>query len=297
MLRSLAAKAVVPVASAVTGFVIVCCLLLYSFIQGDLVDSAIQREVSLADTIIKSTHYSMLQDDRESLRNIITNIGRQEGIEHARIFNKKGVIMFSADPAELNREVDKQSQGCIECHAGSKPAKTLGTMEKARRFTNEQNQRVLAITSPIFNEPGCSAGSCHFHTPQETVLGTLDIGLSEEPLRASLATLRLRLVIFCVMVLLLTVGGVSALLQRKVLMPVKELVVFAETVGSGRTDVEPPSGSEEIETLGKAYLEQARRLERNRTELERLRGRRQAEAPKNKTAPAGEPHPVPAPEP
>ncbi|BCR06659.1 HAMP domain-containing protein [Desulfuromonas versatilis] len=271
MLRSLTAKAVVPVASAVTGFVIVCCLLLYSFIQGDLVDGAIQREVSLADTIIKSTHYSMLKSDRESLRHTISHIGRQQGVEHVRIFNKKGLIMFSADPAEVNREVDTRAAGCVECHAGPEPSASLGPMEQARRFTNEQGRHVLAITAPIFNEPGCSSGGCHFHLPEQKLLGTLDIGLSEEPLRETLATLRGRMALFCLMVLLLSVGGVCALLRRNVLLPIRELVGYANALRAGETQPLPPEGCEEIETLGRAYQELNRRLRQTTAELEKAR--------------------------
>ncbi len=271
MLKSITAKAVVPVASAVTGFVIVCCLLLYSFIKNDLVDSAIQREISLADTIIKSTHYSMLKADRESLRHAINNIGEQAGVEHVRIFNKKGLIMFSDDPREVNREVDKETAGCVECHSGPEPATSLGPMEQARRFTNEQDRHVLAITAPIVNESGCSGGSCHFHSADQQLLGTLDIGLSEEPLRSTLATLRWRMVIFCIMVLILTVGGVCALLRRNILMPVKNLVTFADEVSRGKLDSPPPEGNEEIEGLGRSLLEMARQLGQTDQELQELK--------------------------
>ena len=101
-MRSIAAKAVVPVAVAVTGFVVVCCILLYSFIKGDMLNSAIQREVNLAGIIVKSTRYAMLHDDRESLRNIISNIGEQSEVEHSRIFNHSGLIVYASDPEEVN---------------------------------------------------------------------------------------------------------------------------------------------------------------------------------------------------
>ena len=56
----------------------------------------------LADTVIKSTRYAMLHDDRETLSQIINNIGDQNQVEHVRIFNKKGLIMFSHSPAEID---------------------------------------------------------------------------------------------------------------------------------------------------------------------------------------------------
>lgn len=257
MLNDLAKKAIFPVALTVTGFVIVCCILLYTFIHGDLVADTVHHETDLADIIIKSTRSAMLKDDRRTLGEMISNIGEQEGVEHVRIFNKKGLIMFSADGGEINRLVDKKSAGCVECHSGSEPNTRLGPMDQARHFTNSRGRDVLAITTPIYNEPGCSASSCHAHPPLQTVLGTLDIGLSQEPLKKSLANLRIRMVVFCLMVLALTVGGVSALLRRNVLIPVRNLVTFADALSRGDLQVSPPKGPEEVETLARILRELA----------------------------------------
>jgi Flp pilus assembly pilin Flp len=47
----------------------------------------------LSDTVKSSTHYDMLLNQRESVHRIITTIGRQEGIQKVRIFNKEGAII------------------------------------------------------------------------------------------------------------------------------------------------------------------------------------------------------------
>ncbi len=275
MLKSIAAKAVVPVTLAVTGFVVVFCLLLYSFIRDDLTNSAIEREIHLADLLVKSTHYSMLKDDRESLEHSISYIGNQPGVEHVRIFNKKGLIMFSSAPQEVHNQVNMQAAGCVQCHDGPQPATSLGPMEKARRFTNDRQHDVLAITTPIFNEPNCSNGSCHAHPPEQKVLGTLDIGLSAEPLEAMLGTLRWRMVWFCLMVLILSIGGVCALLRRNILLPIRELVLFAEATVAGDRDQKVPEGNEEVFRLGSSIKEMAEKLHIKSLELDNLQQQRE----------------------
>lgn len=270
-MKSIAAKAVVPVSVAVTGFVIVCCILLYSFIKSDLLNSSIQREVNLAGIIVKATRHAMLHDDRESLRNIIDNIGDQGGVEHVRIFNETGLVMFSASAVEVNQMVDKKDAGCIVCHATKVPATNLGPMEQARRFVNQKGDHVLAITAPIYNEPSCSAGACHFHPPTMKVLGTLDIGLSAEPLRVTLTTLGWRMVVFCLMVLVLTVGGVCALLRRNILLPITQLVAYANAATRGNTEQPPPGGIAEIEQIGLSLQGLALRLQSKKEELDVLR--------------------------
>ncbi len=271
-MKSIAARAVVPVALAVTGFVVVCCILLYSFIKNDLVSSSIQREVNLAGIIVKSARHAMLEADRESLRNIIDNIGDQAGVEHVRIFNEVGLIMFSADGSEVNRLVDKSDAGCVGCHSSEEPSTRLGPMDQARRFTNKRGRHILAITAPVFNEPSCYTAECHFHPASQKVLGTLDIGLSEDPLRQTLSTLGTRMVVFCLMVLILTVGGVCALLRRNILLPIQNLVAYAKSATRGHTEQPPPGGIEEIEVLGSALQSLALEVQKKDEELQALKG-------------------------
>ncbi|HEY6837560.1 MAG TPA: HAMP domain-containing protein [Geobacteraceae bacterium] len=233
MFNSLTARAIVPIAISVTGFVVVCCILLYSVMKSDLSDDAAEYENRLADTVIRSARHAMLKSDRETLHNIIDNIGVQEGIEHVRIFNKKGLIMFSRNEGELHRFVDKKFAGCIGCHRGEIPTTTLGTMEKARRFVNEKGTKVLAITAPIYNEKACFTAPCHFHDPAQKILGTLDIGVSTAHLDKTLALMRFRMIVFSAMVLLLTIGGVSALLHRTIFLPLREIKNFTSRANRG----------------------------------------------------------------
>jgi HAMP domain-containing protein len=250
--KTLAAKAIVPVALSVTGFVVVCCILLYSVMKGDMVADTVRHETTLADTIVKSARYAMLESDREGLRNIIGNIGAQKGVAHVRIFNKRGLIMFSARSQEVNRYVDRKAPGCVVCHAGTVPITTMGPMEHSRRYKDEQGRPVLAITAPIYNEPACSEASCHVHPPAQKVLGTLDIGLSAEPLVRTLLVLKGRMTLFSLMVLLLTVSGVSALLRRNVFLPIRQLADAAGRLEQGDLSAELPKTSGEIGQIAAA---------------------------------------------
>lgn len=278
MLKSLTARAIVPVALSVTGFVVVCCIILYSLMKNDLIREAIRCETNLADTVIKSTRYAMLRSDRDMLRNIVDNVGDQQGVEHLRIFNKKGVIMFSRNHADVNRLVDKKAAGCAGCHAGPVPATSLGPMEQARRFVNEWGTEVIAITVPIYNYPSCSASvACHYHDPAQKVLGTLDIGLSAAPLLKTLAVMRKRMIVFSVMVLILTVGGVAALLKRSVFAPLREIKEFTAQANSGNLSREFPGISGELTELAGDVRGLALQLRRAVAELELVKGEEQLE--------------------
>lgn len=253
MFKSICARAIVPVAVTVTGFVVICCLLLYTAIKADMTNDAVQHSSHLADTIVKSTRYAMLKDDRETVSNIVSNIGEQSGVDHVRIFNKKGLVMFSQDPGEVHNYVNKNSPGCFGCHADTVPKATLGDMQKARTFINEQQVEVLAITAPIYNEPACFTATCHVHPAEQMVLGTLDIGLDRTPLGRTLSLLRSRMILFSLMVLILTVGGVSALLGRNVFQPIKTLTDFTDRAADGNLTGNFPEFEGELGRLAENF--------------------------------------------
>ena len=277
MFSSINSRAIVPVACAVTGFVIACCVLLYSFVKSDLTTGEIHHAADLADTVIKSTRYAMLHDDRETLSQIINNIGDQNQVEHVRIFNKKGLIMFSRDSSEVDNFIDKSAAGCNECHVESKPKRKLGAMEQARQFTNNSGHDVLAITAPIYNEPECSNAACHFHDVGQSLLGTLDIGVSQAPLKKTLTQLKGRMIMFSGMVLVLTVGAVCALLYRQVFLPIRQLVDFTEKAPGDSLDSDFPEVSGEVAKLANAFREMTARVK----ELEE-RQDKSAEVPSKK---------------
>jgi len=245
----------------VTGFMVVCCLLLYSAIRSGVNRDAVLNATNMADTILKSTRYAMLRSDRETLATIIRNISEQKGVEHVRIFNKKGIVRFSAKTLEINHQVDKSAEGCIACHTGPVPTNNLGTMDQVRTFKNSSGKEVMAITAPIYNEPECFNAACHMHLPSQKILGTLDIGLSRESLNSSLAAIGIQMFIFTLMTLVLTLGGVTALLLRSVFQPISKLGNFAEQVaGSANNPSPPPHLPHDLDRIAACIVELDRKV-------------------------------------
>jgi hypothetical protein len=247
MFNNVASRAIIPVSLAVTGFMIVCCILLYGFIKKDIFKDTVYHETSLASVVAKATHYNMLKADQEGIHRIVANIGSLEGVEHMRIFNQNGVISYSSDRREIGRVVDRESAGCKGCHDGPLPRASLGRMDQARRFINGRGIPVIAITTPIYNEPACFSAPCHVHHEGQKVLGTLDIGLSATPLMETLSIISSRMLVFCLMILVLTIGGVAAILRRAIFLPLENLVEYTSLIRSA--DRQHPTPGCEIETL------------------------------------------------
>lgn len=272
MFNSLAGRALVPVGLAVTGFVVVCFIMLYTGIKEVITLDSVGYASNLADTVLKSTHYAMLKSDRDTLAAIIRNVGEQDGVDHVRIFNKAGVINVSSKKEEVGKAIDKKAEGCIACHMGAIPATSLGRMDQTRTFKNNAGDEVMAITTPIYNEPQCSNAACHFHPPTQKVLGTLDIGLSQHMKLATLASIRNQMFVFSVMILILTVGGVTALLRRSVFLPMKKLGDLAEKAEEDNGMANPPPQFPlELDRIAKSYYNLNLKLNRAQEELGAIR--------------------------
>ena len=57
--------------------------------EEQLIKQVLQGAGQMTDTLRRATRYDMLLNHRDALYNIIETVGKQEGIERVRIFNKE----------------------------------------------------------------------------------------------------------------------------------------------------------------------------------------------------------------
>ncbi|WP_303721567.1 hypothetical protein [Malonomonas rubra] len=249
MFNNLIARAIVPITIAVTGFVVFGCLLLYTFIKSDMTDEAILHVDNLAETVSKSARYAMMQDDRESLRNIVGNVGTLAQVGQIRIYDQEGGIRFSGDPQETAPGAGQQADDPWA-------SKMMQPDYPERTKTNHNiggDSGLISVSIPILNESKCSTADCHFHSANEPVLGFLTLGISSEPLEKTLDLLRSRMIVFCLMVLFLSIGGVAALLRMNLFLPIFRLTYCAKQAVAGATVKELPKADNKLGRLEKDF--------------------------------------------
>ncbi len=131
----------------------------------------------ISDVIRRNTSDYMLRNDREGLHHAISAMASEPGVVRLRVFDRQGHISYSSDPSEINRTVDKDAEACYGCHAHQQTLTRLNRPDRFRVY-RAQGQRVLAIISPIENQPECSNAECHAHPASQQILGVLDTHLS-----------------------------------------------------------------------------------------------------------------------
>src|SRR5690242_8946350 len=141
----------------------------------------------VGDLIVRSLRYHMMRNDREALYQAIKDLGTQPGMRRIRILDSTGQINFSTDPAEINTVVSKQAATCQDCHTdGGKLHEPL-LSHHARFYVDAAGQRALAVVRAVENESGCSNASCHSHSPNQRILGMVDVSLSLAPAGSQIA--------------------------------------------------------------------------------------------------------------
>lgn len=236
MIKSINSKFILGI-GIVTLLIIVIFFFIFLKHQNRQLIAEVFRGASIfSDTVFRSTRFDMLTDNREGVHRMIETIGEQSGIDFVRIFNKEGKIMFSTNKAEVQNYVDKNAEACYICHAAEKPLERLTTTERSRIF-QAKGHRVLAMITPIYNAPDCYRSACHAHSPDQQVLGVLDIGMSLVEVDNELRRNRMSIILFSLIIILCIVFILTFLVYRLVTKPVKQLVQATQKVANGDLDV------------------------------------------------------------
>ncbi len=224
------AAAVIALVTLVSGAVLVVMSLRAQ--QAYLTAEVLRGAAQFSDTIKASTYHFMLSDERAAAYRTMEMIGRLRGIEQVRMLNKEGRVTFSTDRVEVGRLVDKRAEACYACHAAGQPLVRLNMPSRSRIFTRN-GHRVLAMITPIYNEPSCSSAACHEHPADKPVLGVVDIAMSLEDEDNAVAALGRKTTVFSVIGVLLLAVAVGAFFRGQVIRPLGEILSATERVAQG----------------------------------------------------------------
>ena len=203
------------------------------FYTDQMMSEVVQSANRISDVIKSSTHYSMLQNRKDDVYEIITTLGRQPGIDGIRIINKRGEITFSTEKAEQGSVVDLKAEACYGCHNGPQPLDSVPAGSRMRIYKVADGHRVVGLINPIRNEAQCSNAGCHSHPTERTVLGVLDVRMSLEKVDAALAKSQLQMIVVAFVLFFVVGTGSYFFLSLTVLRPVKRLIAGTNAVSSG----------------------------------------------------------------
>jgi two-component system NtrC family sensor kinase len=267
--RSLALKLIFYI-----GIILVLTIGIFAYIninlqRKHLIEEMQEDAVRLSQTIERSIKYDMLTARNDYIQKTLVDIGKQEGIEQIRIFDKKGKIIAADSVEEVGMLIDRKAEACYTCHKDKKPLEKISTPERTRVFMLEEGYRVLGVVNPIYNEPNCYESACHFHPKDQNVLGVMDILISLARLDEQIGTGRKQILIYFLLTFLFISAGSSLFIFLFVNTPIHKLIEGTRKIAEG--DLNYRIGSykaDEIGKLGKSFDKMTSELKKSREEIE-----------------------------
>jgi len=238
--------------------------------QSNILISEVERHANqLGETVISSTRFDMLLNQRDRIQQTINSIGTQPQIRDVRIINKDGEITYSSDPNSINQMVDKRAESCYACHAEDKPLEQISITERTRVFrVHPDSNRIIGIITPIYNEKSCWQSDCHAHPQNQKVLGVLDVSISLADIDKAIVKREWEIVIFAIVAILAVGLLIAFFVRRWVSNPVKELLNATQQVSQGNLNYAIKDfGQDEIGKLGQSFNNMTKKLSEARMQL------------------------------
>ena len=271
--RRLAAKLILAVGITLLVSISTWAYFNIKYQKQKMMDSIVTSSDRLVNTIRLGTRYAMMLNSRDDINQIIRNIGRQQGIENIRIYNKLGEIKFSNASEEVDSRTNIKDEACYICHRSDPPTQALDLNERIRIISNGNGYRQLGIISPIYNEASCSTGPCHVHPDNKKILGALDLVVSLAGSDSEILSIEHGLIGLAGFLFLVTSTIIFLLVLRFVNHPIKQLIEGTNAIANGEyhTRVDIRDQDYELGQLAAAIHRMVEKIGEHRDELEKQR--------------------------
>jgi len=232
--------------------------------------SEVERHANqLGETVVSSTRFDMMLNQRDRIQQTINSIGTQPQIRDVRIINKFGEIIYSSDSTYINKMVDKREESCYACHAEDKPLEQISITERTRIFrVHPDSNRVIGIITPIYNEKSCWNSDCHAHPKDQKVLGVLDVSISLAEVDKAILNSEWKIVGFSIIAIIALGLLIAFFIRRWVSRPVNDLLNGTLQVSQGNLNYTiKEMGEDEIGKLGTSFNNMTKKLAEARMQL------------------------------
>jgi len=267
--NSVAGKLIIAV-----GAIMVTGSLLFGFIfiryeEDVMMNNLIQYASATADIIKRNIQYGMLTDHREVIEHTTKLFGESSGIKDVTIYSKTGKIVYSSKKDAVGHSVDKGHASCQICHKENKnPLSAIKSSQDCLITTDAQGIRTLTSVIPLFNEPSCASGACHYHPQNKKILGILETKFSTTTVDSIIQQNRFTLALFSGIFLVIISFSIFAILYKLVSKPISLLNEGMQQLTTQKEHVITVQSNDEIGMLAKVFNSMAAEIRQYREKME-----------------------------
>jgi PAS domain S-box-containing protein len=161
----------------------------------------------------------------------------------------------------------RNDKSCIVCHVNDDlPTPTLEALDEVVAGPN--GNKLLQITTPILNRPGCHSAGCHQEAKPGSVLGFVRTEYSLAGFDDLMRSLNVLLALAALLATLLATGALLVMFRRYLAIPLRRLVAGIGTLAAGDLGFRFPGQSDdEIGLVEESFNTMATRIQTQQTEL------------------------------
>lgn len=220
---------------------------------------------------------SMLENDRSSLQSTLDVINSMTGIEDVNMYDKDNQLAYSS----INNDAagNHNDPNCTSCHSNfsemfaykEKSTRIIDVDSECSMNHNNSENRYLMIKSPVLNSRSCYESSCHAHSKDDEVLGSLVIKM---PLTGLDEALQKSTTDYFLMASLMTVVLVVFLIlftKRTIQQPLHALIDASIAVAEGNKSMRlelPPKQLSDMRMVSTAFNDMLDNLQTATNELQ-----------------------------
>lgn len=218
---------------------------LYAFQRRASIQQFAVMAHTLKTTILNSLEITMVRNNQEEMREIISFIKREEMIRDVTIYSREGRVWASSG---VRTGVPAREVAAFQMAADGQTHLTV----------EDRGAGELVVLTPVFNRQECHA--CHAADP--SVLGVISVSLWTVPIASQLRRSAQLLAVLVAFTFLVALGTLSLLLGRFVLDPLAAMVTAVRQVAGGQYSARVAvRGRDELGVLAKSVNEMAERID------------------------------------
>ncbi|MGC2422740.1 MAG: ATP-binding protein [Nitrospirota bacterium] len=210
----------------------------------------------LANTIERSLSIAMLEGRSQDVQRLVEMVGTHNKIHAIRILNSYGVILRSANAAEIGmRENLDFSAMQIEDQSN------IVIQEE-----NDSGDSILRNLRPILNRPECF----RCHTAGQKINGVLEVDVSLAEMQKHVGRLRKTMIIWAVAITGLLALALSTLLSKIVTTPIRDLTNTMAKAEEGLDVRAKVISEDELGRLAHSFNSMIIKLNKTKKKVEKL---------------------------
>ncbi|MBK6964565.1 MAG: HAMP domain-containing protein [Bacteroidales bacterium] len=258
-------------------FLFVAFGIIFRSVNEEYMKSVIRENGNNIGFLVEGALYrSMLENDPNSLQSTLDIINTMSGIEDVNMYDIDNDLVYSSFSTDTTNHSDPDCKSCHRDFATmfsvyEKSYKIIDVGSECSMNHNDSENRYLIIKSPILNSKSCSVNSCHWHSPDDKILGSLLIKI---PLKGLDDALEKSTTDYFLMASLMTILLILFLIfftQKKIKDPLNDLIKASEAVARGdnntRLEIKPNQLSD-MRTVSSAFNDMLDNLQTATSELQ-----------------------------